>query len=327
VVLLRGRQTVLAHRVAIAIGNRPGPGPLPELAGRARYVADPWALGALDAIAPDHSVLVVGTGLTAVDVVLLLASRGHLGSILAVSRHGLLPAVHGGVAPLRLTPPRTSPTLRAWVRWARRQQEAAVSHDWRALVDVLRPLTPKLWQRLGDADRRRFLRHLRAFWDVQRHRMPPPVAMQLGELRRRGVLEVAAARVRTAVPGPDGFDVTLNARGTGAPRCVRASWIVNATGPESDPARSDSTLLRQLLRDGVARPDPLRLGLAATPAGALLDAHDRASDVFFTLGPLLRGLLWETTAVPEIRQQAQALARLWLAAQPTAEVAVSSRSA
>jgi uncharacterized NAD(P)/FAD-binding protein YdhS len=314
-ILLRSGRNVTADRAALATGHRPGRGPRPELAGHPRFVADPWALGALDGIAPAEAVLIVGTGLTMVDVAVVLGGRGHRGRILAVSRHGLLPTAHGApVQPVRTTP-RGTPTLRGWLRWAHAKRPAgAAPGDWRAVVDALRPLTPLVWQRLDEPDRRRFLRHLRAFWDVQRHRMPPAVAAQIADLRARGVLEIQAARVHEAVPRGDGFDVRLEPRRAPGSLQLHVAWIVNATGPEPDPGRADSPLLRQLLADGLVRADPLRLGLDATPAGALRDAAGAPSRLVHALGPLLRGVLWETIAVPEIRTQARALAQRWCGA-------------
>jgi len=312
--VLRSGRTLEADRVAIAVGNIVGPGPLPALCDHPRYVSDPWAVGALEPISPTDPVLVLGTGLTMVDTALVLSARAHAAPLHAVSRHGLLPLPHaaGALAPPNLRPPRRAPSLRGWLRWARGLRGS--NGDWCAVIDALRPLTQEAWTRLGDADRRRFLRHLRPHWDVHRHRMPPSVAEAVAELLRTGRLEVRAARVTEVRSLSDGFEVHLAPRGgRSSHTTLRVGWIVNATGPETDIGRAQSPLLRQLLRDGIARPDDLRLGLDATPAGALLDGDGRRSSVLFTLGPLLRGQLWETTAVPEIRRQAQALAAEWLA--------------
>ena len=63
------------------------------LATSDRFVADPWAPGALDAARHvDGDVLLVGTGLTMVDVALTLARPGR--TLHAVSRRGRVPAAH-----------------------------------------------------------------------------------------------------------------------------------------------------------------------------------------------------------------------------------------
>ena len=310
---LASGEAIAADRVALAIGNLPGPAPV--AVDSDRFIGDPWRAGALDGISPDDPVAIVGTGLTMVDVVLLLASRGHSAPIHAFSRRGLLPREGGSVLPslLPFAPTHRVPGLRAWLRWARARQRADSRGDWRATVDALRPVTPAIWQGLSGADRRRFLRHLRPHWDVVRHRMAPCVAAILSDLIRGGRVRVEAARVAGARAASDGLEITLVPR-AGQPRVQRTSWLVNATGPEMDVARARgrSRLLAQLLADGVARPDQLRLGLDATPAGSVIDAAGQPSRTLDTLGPPLRGVRWETTAIPEIRVQAQALARRWI---------------
>ena len=307
---LRAGGTVSADRVALALGEGPGKGPHPELATEPRYLPNPWARGAVESIGPSEKVLVLGTGLTMVDVALALRQRGHTGGILAISRHGLLPRVHGASRPVAF-PARDGQTLRAWVRYLRRRV-AERPEDWRSVVDGLRPITAAVWTRLSRADRARFLRHLRAIWDVHRHRMAPGIGEAVAEMQTRGLLGATAARLVDAGPRGDGFDVVLRPRGGEGERRLRVGWIVNATGSEVDPGRSDSPLLRQLLRDGLVRVDELGLGLDATAEGAVVGAWREPSSILFTLGPLLRGRLWETTAIPEIRIQAQRLAARWL---------------
>jgi uncharacterized NAD(P)/FAD-binding protein YdhS len=95
---------------------------------------------------------------------------------------------------------------------------------------------------------------------------------------------------------------------------LTAGWLINATGPDPDLTRTSDPLLRDLLGQGLARPDPLRLGLDAAPDGAVLDTAGTPSPTLFTLGPTLRGVRYETTAIPEIRDQAAALASLLTAA-------------
>lgn len=64
------------------------------LAGHPGFVGDPYPVTrTLSAIGPDERVAVVGTGLTAVDVVIALAANGHRGPISLASRMGVLPAV------------------------------------------------------------------------------------------------------------------------------------------------------------------------------------------------------------------------------------------
>ncbi len=310
--------TVLeARKVVLAVGNAL-PADLPvedgDLYIDSRYVRSPWAEGALRHIRPHHSVMLIGTGLTMVDTVLSLAERGHEGRIHALSRHGLLPHVHRpGVMASKAVdisePRRVRAILGALRREARSAGEGA---DWRGVMDALRPQTASLWRDLPEPERRRFLRHLRAFWDVHRHRMAPEVGETLAQLRRVGLLRLHAARVRGfRVTDVEWVTVRVRPRGWTDEAMFRVHHVINCTGPDASIARGHP-LLRGLLEARLAQPDALGLGLATDADGALLDAEGRSSEGLFTLGPLRRGDLWESTAVPEIRVQAQALSRLLL---------------
>ncbi len=298
-----------AQRVVLAVGNaQPADLPVEDLGlfASPRYVRSPWAPGALDGIAPHDPVLLIGTGLTMVDTVLSLAERHHEGRIHAVSRHGLLPHVHrhGPAAPPPTFPaPRHVRSLLGTLR----REAARAPEDWRGVVDALRPVTASLWGDLAPSERRRFLCHLRAFWDVHRHRMAPSVNETVRQLRSAGVLRLQAARVRGfRMVDEQWVEARLSPRGLGREEPLRVRHVINCTGPDASLGRGHP-LLRALLDAGLGRLDPLGLGLATDGAGALLDARGRVAEGLFTLGPLRRGELWESTAVPEIRAQATAL--------------------
>jgi uncharacterized NAD(P)/FAD-binding protein YdhS len=295
--------SVDADAAVLAIGSLPGglPCPVPH---SPRYIADPWAPGALDRAGDGRPVVIVGTGLTMVDVAIAVTDGHRATRVQALSRHGLLPQVHRGqpVAGLASWLPALSETAGpvglADLMW---QVRAAVSDRpdcWRDVIDGLRPHVPSLWQRLDSRDKRLFLRHVARYWEVHRHRMPPATARRMAELRTTGRLSVIQGRV-TAVTEDHGH---LRVR-------LTAGWLINGTGPATDITSSSDPLLRDLLSYGLARPDALRLGIDADPGGAVLDASGRPSGTIFTLGPPLRGLWYETTAIPEIRDQAAALAR------------------
>jgi uncharacterized NAD(P)/FAD-binding protein YdhS len=309
--------SIQVARVALALGNYPADGPVPEIVDASFYIRDPWAEQALERIAPDHAVLLLGTGLTMVDVALTLAARGHAARIHALSRRGLIPQPHGGpgsASPGRGGPSTAGASLASALRAVRLEARAAARNggDWRSVIDALRPGTAALWSALPLEEQRRFLRHLRPYWDVHRHRMPPETARTLSRLRRAGSLVVDAGRVIDCATAGDDVVVRILPRGKREARLLRVRHIVNARGPETDVTKVRSPLLRQLLADGLVRPDRLALGLEATSGGALVDRRGNASSVLATLGPPLRGALWETTAIPEIRDQARVLASTWL---------------
>ncbi|MDX6285358.1 MAG: hypothetical protein QOG53_843 [Frankiales bacterium] len=308
-----------AHAVVLASGNAP---PAPLIVGEERlpdhphHIADPWAPGAMDAIralAGDTGVvLLVGSGLTAVDVALAVSGAGQGRRVVCVSRAGLLPRGH--VTPLPKPWPIELPPgdgdltldlLEAHIGdELRRAQESG--HDWRSVIDGLRAHVSALWERLPEAERRRFLGGPVRNWEVHRHRMAPAVAAVIGELLRRGSLTVFAGGLGRLDPIEGGWRATM--RIDGAQASLRAAVVVNCTGPDPDPAAHRGGLLKDLIDQGLARADPLGLGVVTDAFGAVLDASGRADPDLLTLGALRRGQLWESTAIPEIRKQAAALA-------------------
>ncbi len=266
---------------------------------------------------PTRRILLIGTGLTTVDVCLALRSGGFEGPIYALSRRGLLPHRHApslAWASLRLDAEdrRSLVTLTRAVRREVRRA-AAEGVGWHAVVDALRPHLQLLWQELPAADKQRFLRHLRPWWDIHRHRMAPPVHASLAALRADGSLRVLAGRLVSMTPGPRAMTVVWRPRSSDADQSVAVQRVINCSGPGTDVAALEEPLLRQILADGLARPDPYRLGLATSSTGALVDAAGRASDRLFAVGPITRGTFWETTSVPDIRRQAEQVAVLALA--------------
>jgi uncharacterized NAD(P)/FAD-binding protein YdhS len=294
----------------LATGNRPPAPPCPVPASP-RYVADPWAPGALDGVADGSPVVVLGTGLSMLDVAVTVTSA-HPGTVVhAVSRHALLPRQHfhvpeASVRPPVLPVPAGGPSgLPALIRGVR---TAAAQHPehWETIVDALRPHIPALWQPLSLEDKRLFLRHVARYWEVHRHRVPPATARRIERLRSAGRLSVRPGRVIAVGDEPAGLRVRIQQDTRAAE--LSAGWLINATGPAMDVTATTDPLLRGLLDGGLAVPDPLRLGIEADACGAVLDASGMPSDHVFTLGPPLRGQLYETTSLPEIRDQAVALA-------------------
>ena len=301
--LAMGRR-IAVDAVALASGNAPPArieGLGRELAPGPLYAPDPWAADALDGLPKNARVLLLGTGLTMVDVAVSLAGQGVASSMLALSRRGLAPHRHQGfnwpapaARPLLVGP--LSRQLRAVRRRAR-------EIGWREAVDELRPSTQAIWRAADPAQRRRFLRHLRPWWDVHRHRMAPAVADRIEAMRRDGRLTLSAGRI-VSVEADGGLAlVRWRPRGGEEARADRFDRIVNCTGVGGLDQRPDDPLLRQLIGSGLARPDPLSLGLDVDAAGRVIGADGQARPDVFAVGPITRGALWEIVAVPDIRNQ------------------------
>jgi uncharacterized NAD(P)/FAD-binding protein YdhS len=312
-ILDRDRE-IQAHFAALAVGNFP---PAPPTPGDAFYDSDfyqpdPWAPGALDGLDPAAPVMIIGTGLTTIDLVISLLDCGHVGPIHAVSRRGLLPRRHvTSPVPEQTGPAGVPVTVAALLRDVRRNAVLAeqTGCTWHAVIDGLRPFTQDVWQLMSPEDRARFLRHVRPWWDVHRHRMAPQVADRIEAARDSGQLTVRAARLRYYRIEGDSVAVMLRPRRQENAEVLRVARVINCSGPVADYDRISDPLVRCLLENGTARPDPLRLGLDVTSTGALLHRAGTISRRIFALGPVTKGRFWEIVAVPDIRRQAELLAQ------------------
>jgi uncharacterized NAD(P)/FAD-binding protein YdhS len=303
----RSGRTLMADVGVLAMGND---APLPpcdvsglEAAGIWR--PDPWSSDSFAALDPTATVLLVGTGLTMVDAVVSMLETGHRGRIHAVSRRGLLPQSHletpAPVPPCPLPLPIEIGVLMPFIR-----QQIAAAGAWQPVIDSLRPHTQALWRAMGPVEQARFLRHVRAWWDVHRHRMAPEIARRIAEVRSSGQLTIHAGRI--VGYEPDG-EVIVQRRGGRTIERIAAARVVNCTGPGGDVSRSEDPLVRSLLHEGVARPDPLRLGFDVTEACEIVARDGSVSGRLFAIGPLTKGGWWEITAVPDIRRQCQSVAQ------------------
>jgi uncharacterized NAD(P)/FAD-binding protein YdhS len=325
-IFLKSGLRIHADAVVLALGNFPPHDPIPGRRNQhsRRFVLNPWSLSALDEIAPENSVLLIGSGLTSVDVAISLRSRGFLGKIHMLSRHGFLPQTHKPTEqwPARWDGPATR-RVRSLLRLIRTEMAKAErqNSDWRAVIDSMRPFAQSIWRSLPQQERRRFLRHLRPYWDVHRHRVAPKIGELLETEMAQGRLEVHGGRITEYREDSDYVEVSYRSRRHGASKKLRTDYVINCTGPENDCRKVKSPLLRDLLIRKLVRPDPLFLGLDTADNGALLNARAVPSDFLYTVGPLRKGTLWETTAVPEIGMQLSELAShlLWRFAREWSE--------
>jgi uncharacterized NAD(P)/FAD-binding protein YdhS len=305
-----------ADAVVLAYGNQPpqrlavGGVDLAELPG---YLPNPWDLAAIRALPGEATVVIVGSGLTAIDTAITLLEDAPGRRAVMVSRHGLLPEPHieqQSTAWVSDVPagPLTADLVATFVRG---QVEAARAHgvDWRNVVDGLRPKTQAIWLRLDLDERRRFLATYARDWEVRRHRMAPEVAERIRDYRRDGRLTLLGG----GIAGVDTRAGRAELRLRELPDAVRADAVVNCTGPDTDLAATADPLLRALQGRGLVTPDPLRLGLESTVSGGVVGADGCVVEGLYAVGPPRKGTLWESTAVPEIRTQAAEVARAILA--------------
>ena len=310
VLLTDGRQ-VVADIIVLAMGNLPprAPGgPDTWLYDSGFFIPDPWALDAFSDIDPAEPLLLIGSGLTAVDISLRLAQQGHRGKLLAVSRRGLTPRCHaaGGAWPEFLHDKIPASPL-ALTKIMRRQIVLAGSQGihWQRVFDAARPVVPSIWNGWSEFSRRQFLRHLRPRWDIHRHRMAPRVSDAFAELQNTGGLEVLPGRIAGYRPAGRLVEVTLRLR-SGATRVFRAGHVINCTGPGGDFAKIGIPLIAELRDRKLAVADPLGVGVETRDC-AVINSAGETSTWLFALGPLTRPAWWEITAVPEINLQIERL--------------------
>jgi uncharacterized NAD(P)/FAD-binding protein YdhS len=297
---------LLADIVVLATGNdMPTP-----VAGRfateiAQHIIDnPWAEFQ---IASEKDVLILGSGLTAIDAVISLLDRGHVGAVQLLSRHGLLPAGHlepATIQPLDPPWPATILGLAKALRVAGGQSAPQV--QWQGLMDAMRPHWPEIWQGLDEAEKRRFLRHAATLWSIHRHRTAPQIADRIKTAMTRNVTILKGRLQSLTRAGPE--TVTAAIASGGKSRALLVNRIINCTGPNSDPGKTNDPLIENIIASRQARGTPVGIGLDVDERNRVRHAHGMVQPSLFAMGPLTRGRWWEITAIPEISVQAANMA-------------------
>ncbi|GLS88260.1 hydroxyacylglutathione hydrolase [Cypionkella aquatica] len=288
------------------------PRELANLADDPSLIADPFAEGALASVNPDARVLIVGNGLTSADIVASLHRRGHRGKITALSRHGLRSQPHGPAQPetkadFAAHPPRTALDLLRRAR-AAVAQDQAMGLTWHAVFDRLRAQGPAIWAALPEPERRRFLRHLRALWDVHRFRIAPQTYEANQQMQRLGRLVSLAARIVTATPGSP-IKLGLQTRHNGTRLTIAVDRVILATGPAHGSVIKSTPALADLAALGLLQPDPLGLGLLTAASGQAVPGSGSADGSLLVAGPLARATVGELMGVPEVITWAEHIAR------------------
>jgi uncharacterized NAD(P)/FAD-binding protein YdhS len=287
--------------------------PQTESSGLNAAALDPWDVTAMRQLDPQSTVLIIGSGLTMVDAVVSLEQAGHRGPIEVFSRHGLLPHV-------RRQPPawvdflaedHNLRTPRQLLRELRRHCRDAIAQgiDWQAPLDTVRAHIGRLWSQATDVQRRQFVRHVRPWWESHHHRSPPLSAGLVARLHGEGRLRIQAASFKGLEPSLNGdVSIRIRHRGEAETVVVHGAALINSSGIEYDWRRVARPLPQQLLARGLIKPGPLALGIAAQVDGAVLAADGQVAQRLFAMGPPLRGMWWESTAVTDVASQAKALA-------------------
>jgi uncharacterized NAD(P)/FAD-binding protein YdhS len=298
--------------VVLATGNFPSTKlPGVEYDAASKYIINPWHQEAFTAVKNEAPVLIVGSGLTMADTVLSLYANNFNGEIIALSRHGQLPMPHpnyhkhhNGEA---YTP---TPSLNEMFSEVKsRIQKNREYNDWHEpVLESIRPFSQQLWQQFSVVEKERFLRHLNHRWSRLRHRLPSYVFNYLEELQHQKRLKIVAGKIQQVIETSEGVEVIWFDKHQNSTLKKHFQRIYNCTGPEGNIGKLKIPLIESLLKNGLVRACPMKLGYDATADGKIINAKGNIQPHFYLIGPGLKGVLWESTAIPEIRVQARNLA-------------------
>lgn len=310
---LDNNQDFPADKVILAIGNSPSN----PSENDNDYSYNAWSGSALDNIDSNADILLVGTGLTMVDMVTSLHNRNHQGKIYALSRRGLYPQSHKKTTyyPSFLTLENAPLNILKLFKLIRHEvrKGQTLGYNWRSIIDSLRPITQQLWQKLPKIEQKRFLRHLTPYWDIHRHRIAPNVGEIIHAKLKSGQLTINAGRIRSYQLQKDKTQVIIHLRYQEQNTVILVDRVIHCQGIPQDYRSLSHPLITNLQVQGLIRLNSLGLGIDTDGKGRIFNGNGNISSSLYTIGTPCRGDLWETTAVLELRKQAQTLAENILA--------------
>jgi uncharacterized NAD(P)/FAD-binding protein YdhS len=292
--------SIVSHYAALAVGHETQP-------SRGRGIAMRVGSDRDTPLDPEAPVIILGSGLSMVDAWLSLAETNHRGQILVVSRNGLLPKGHEYVPPLSIDAADVpfGTNLPYFINWFRGliAETVASGGNWRSVIDGLRPYNQRIWQSWTERTKRQALRHLRPWWNIHRHRLPPELHERLSAAVSSGQVELVAAEFVGIERHGDAVRATIRPRGTTTLQTVDVARVYDCGGVTVDVKSSSNPVIRELIATGAGRPDPLHIGLDVDETCAVIDTEGKTSRHLIAVGPLTRGRFFEIEAVPDIRRQ------------------------
>ncbi len=272
------------------------------------FLGNPWDTARLRQIPADARILLLGMAQTASDAIAVLLRSGHRGPITAVSRHGLRtrrrPEAGAGPPPdlvERILRPVSLFTaahgrhasVRGLLRTLRSEamRAEAAGGTWLEPFADLRDSVWELWPALKLAEKRRFQRHLRVWYDVHRFQLPPQIEARIADAEAAGQVSFEAATCVSAARDGEALSVALQPRGDGERRRKTFDAIVNCTGPGMRPDRSTNPLVSTLAARGYAAPHPTGIGFGVDPECRAIGAGGRADPHLRIVGSPTYGAL------------------------------------
>jgi len=310
-VVLASGHALHADHVILALGNFP-PADLflqdSPVQNDPRYYANPWSDKVYSHIVGDEDILLVGSGLTAVDIVLGLILRKFKGKVTMLSRRGRFPLPHDLSHPAFqiLEPEIKHP--RKMLLWIRDLIRKNPDVPWPSVMDGLRPFTKKIWRKWTTDEKKYFLRRIRPYWEIARHRIPEKSTSLLNEMMNAGQLELKKGYIVEATATDSGIEIIYRSEGNNIRQFFHK--VINCTGPESNYRKVRFPIISDLIGRGKVKTDELGLGIKCTSEGRIINEHDKIEAGIWCIGPMRKAALWETTALRELREQASELASL-----------------
>ncbi len=307
---------VQALKVVLALGHFQPQSPLPSTQlNQISYISNPWDVSAFDHVRRDTQILILGTGLTAIDALFKLTSAGHK-NITLMSRKGLLPHPHRATPkpPSKNSFPQFFDVQNLTVRYAIKALRESIrsrcrdGEDWRDAMNELRPYTPEIWSKFSTKEKKRFLRQAIGFWDIHRHRLSPVAYNRLEKLIATEQATILAGRLVDVTQQKDKCIAIIQPRGGDKNKQLSIGTIINCTGPNSDVEKVTSPLIQQLLSEGLIASDKLGLGILINDQYEVINANNQSVAGLHYIGPLLKSKYWEAIAVAELRKHAQQVA-------------------
>ncbi len=316
VTMINGTEFV-ADKIVLALGNAPPRNPQvnnQSFLNDKRYIQNPWDTQIFERILPDDTILFIGTGQTTVDLATGLYKRKHRGKMISISRRGIFCLAQKKVEPYpsfydELEGVKDFLSVFSIVRKHLLIAEQK-GFDPRAVIDSLRPHTTLIWTNLPPEEKRRFLRHAFRYWEIVRSRIPPASEETMNKLKTSGQMKILSGRVTDIIPAKDKLEIKYTERGTTMEKSISANIVINCIGPCQDYEQIDQPLIKNLLKSRLIQCDPAHLGINALPEGNIIQEDGTPSDIVFTIGLPLKGIVWESLAAPEIRYEAEELSKI-----------------
>lgn len=278
-----------------------------------KYFLNPWTPNAVKNIHMEESFFLIGTGLTSIDLIISLYQKGYQGKVYAFSKNGRLPMIHterNAYAAIQ-SEMKSGLSLLTYFKIFRKHLKIATKsgHTTADVIDALRPITQQLWMGMSITDKKQFIRHLSSLWNIARHRVPQQAHHKMQELIRNGKLELLSGNLINIEEQNGNVNITIKNRKSDQIQKINVGRVINCTGPQSDIYKIDHPLLQSLIANGLITPNELNIGINTTISCKAIDSNNMVSDQLYVLGSMLRGLFWESSAVPELRKQAEFIAK------------------